>query len=85
MTQKPTLDERKALLGTAIADALVRARARRNLDNDSIGAVLGALNDDLDKVVHTDRDEADRAYDRIEARLAAERIRIEDDLEDEDR
>jgi hypothetical protein len=85
MAGTTTLDERKAALGAAIADALARARARRNLDDDSIGAVLGALNDDLDQIVHTDRDAADRAYDRIEARLAAERIRIEDDLEDEDR
>jgi len=85
MAGTPSLDERKASLGAAIADALARARARRDLDNDSIGAVLGVLNDDLDQIVHTDRDEADRAYDRIEARLAAERIRIEDDLEDEDR
>jgi hypothetical protein len=85
MTDTSKLDERRASLGAALADAMARAQARRNMDNDSIGAVLGVLNDDLDQIVHTDRDEADRAYDRIEARLAAERIRIEDDLEDEDR
>jgi hypothetical protein len=84
MADKPTLDERKARLGAALAAAQARLAARRNLDVDSIGAVLATINDELDEVVHSDRDAADRAYDRIEARLAAERIRIEDDLEDED-
>jgi hypothetical protein len=85
MTDTSKLDKRRANLSAALADAMARAQARRNMDNNSIGAALGALNDDLDEIVHADRDEADRAYDRIEARLAAERIRIEDDLEDEDR
>jgi hypothetical protein len=85
MADKPPLDERKARLGAAHAAAQARLAARRNFDDDSIGAVLATINDELDEVVHSDRDAADRAYDRIEARLAAERIRIEDDLEDEDR
>jgi hypothetical protein len=50
-----------------------------------MGDLLASVNDDLDRVVHEDRDEADRAYDKIEARLAAERIRLEDDAEEEDR
>lgn len=84
MAGTPTADERKERLRAAIAAAQARLQARRDLDGESIGAVLGMLNDDLDQIMH-DRDDADRALDRIEARLAAERIRIEDDLEDEDR
>ena len=53
---------------------------------DGIGAGLATLNDDLDQVVQRTADQtaAQREYDRIEARLMAEKIRIEDDQEDED-
>ncbi len=84
MAGKPTLDERKDRLGAAIAAAQARLEASRRMDADDIGVLLAGLNDDLDEIVH-DSDEAQRALDGIEARLAAERIRIEDDEEEEDR
>jgi hypothetical protein len=78
-----TLDERRKRIGAAIEAA--RARLAAHEKPGTIGDLLASVNDDLDQVVHEDRDAADRAYDRIEARLAAERIRLEDDAEDEDR
>lgn len=85
MAGKPTLDERKDRLGAAIAAAKAKLAARRNLDNVSIGSALAAINDDLDQIVHEDETATQREYDKIEARLMAEKIRIEDDAEEEDR
>ncbi len=82
---KSTLDARRERLAAAIAAAQEKLAARRRMDEDSIGAGLATLNDDLDQVVHADQTAAQREYDRIEARLMAEKIRIEDDQEDEDR
>lgn len=76
------LEERRAGIAGAIAAA--QARLEKRQEGDDMGDLLATLNDDLDQIVHEDRDEADRAYDRIEARLAAERIRLEDDAEEED-
>jgi F0F1-type ATP synthase membrane subunit b/b' len=77
------LDARRARIAAKIAAA--EARLAKRQAGDDMGDLLASMNDDLDEIVHEDRDEADRAYDRIEARLAAERIRLEDDAEDEDR
>jgi hypothetical protein len=77
------LDARRARIAAQIAAA--EARLAKRQAGDDMGDLLASVNDDLDRVVHEDRDEADRAYDRIEARLAAERIRLEDDAEEEDR
>jgi hypothetical protein len=85
MPGKLTLDQRRDRLGAAIAAARARLAARQNLDDASIGALLSTVNDEFDQIVHEDEDEAERAYKRIEARLAAEKIRIEDDEEEEDR
>ncbi len=49
-----------------------------------MGALLAELNDEVDAIAHEDHDEAQRAYDKVEARLAAERIREEDDAEEDD-
>lgn len=84
MAGKLTLDERKDRLGAAIAAAQAKLAARRNLDDDSIGAALAAINDDFDQIVDADQTAAQREYDKIEARLMAEKIRIEDDKEDEE-
>jgi F0F1-type ATP synthase membrane subunit b/b' len=85
MDDEKALDERKERLAAAIAAAQARLAARRGHEDDSIGALLAGLNDEVDQIVHEDHDAAKRAYDRIEARLAAERIRLEDDAEEEDR
>lgn len=85
MAGKLTLEERKDRLGAAIAAAQAKLAARQNLDDDSIGAALAAINDDFDKIVDADQTAAQREYDKIEARLMAEKIRIEDDAEEEDR
>jgi hypothetical protein len=77
------LDARRARIAAKIAAA--QARLAKRQAGDDMGDLLASMNDDLDEIVHEDRDEADRAYDRIEARLAAERIRLEDDAEEEDR
>jgi F0F1-type ATP synthase membrane subunit b/b' len=77
------LDARRARIAAEIAAAEARLAKRRA--GDDMGDLLASMNDDLDEIVHEDRDEADRAYDRIEARLTAERIRLEDDAEEEDR
>jgi hypothetical protein len=77
------LDARRARIAAQIAAAKARLAKRRA--GEDMGDLLASMNDDLDEIVHEDRDEADRAYDRIEARLAAERIRLEDDAEEEDR
>lgn len=84
MAGKLTLDERKDRLGAAIAAAQAKLAARLNLDDDSIGAALASINDDLDQIVHEDQTAAQREYDKIEARLMAEKIRIEDDKEEEE-
>lgn len=84
MVDKTGLDTRRDELGALIAAARARLAARSGAE-DSAGAVLAGLNDDLDQIVHEDHDAAKRAYDKIEARLMAEKIRIEDDLEDEER
>lgn len=83
MVDISTLDKRRARLAAAIRAA--KARHEAALGDPGIGDLLSTVNDDLDRIAHEDRDEADRAYDRIEARLAAEQIRIEDDEEEEDR
>jgi C4-dicarboxylate-specific signal transduction histidine kinase len=77
------LDERRARIAAKIAAA--EARLAKRTAGVDMGDLIKEINDDLDRVAHEDRDEADRAYDRIEARLAAERIRLEDDAEEEDR
>jgi hypothetical protein len=82
-TPDSDLDARRARIAAEIAAAQARLAKRRA--GDDMGDLLASMNDDLDEIVHEDRDEADRAYDRIEARLAAERIRLEDDAEEEDR
>jgi hypothetical protein len=82
-TPDSDLDARRARIAAEIAAAEARLAKRRA--GDDMGDLLASMNDDLDEIVHEDRDEADRAYDRIEARLAAERIRLEDDAEEEDR
>jgi hypothetical protein len=82
-TPDSDLDARRARIAAEIAAAQARLAKRRA--GDDMGDLLASMNDDLDEIVHEDRDEADRAYDRIEARLAAERIRLEDDTEEEDR
>ncbi len=84
MPSAQTLDERKARLGAALAAAQARLAARQNLDDDSIGAALASINDEFDQVVHEDETAAQREYDKIEARLMAEKIRIEDDREEEE-
>jgi uncharacterized protein involved in exopolysaccharide biosynthesis len=78
-TQQRTLEERRARIEA------VRARLERRREGAGIADLLAAVNEDLDAIVDEDRDAADRAYDKIEARLAAERIRIEDDAEEGDR
>jgi hypothetical protein len=82
-TPDSDLDARRARIAAEIAAA--EARLAKRKAGDDMGDLLASMNDDLDEIVHEDRDEADRAYDRIEARLAAERIRLEDDAEEEDR
>lgn len=84
MADDSTLDARKDRLGAAIAAAQAKLAARRNLDGDSIGTALAGINDDFDQIVHEDQTAAQREYDKIEARLMAEKIRIEDDKEDEE-
>ncbi|MBP7000112.1 hypothetical protein [Amaricoccus sp.] len=84
MTKK-TLEERSEALGARIAAARALLERRERGDNETIGAVLGGLNDELDKVVHDDHDAAQQTMNKIEARLRAEEIRIEDDKEEEDR
>ncbi len=76
-------EARRARIAARIAAA--EARLARRRAGDDMSDLLAAMNDDLDEIVHEDRDAADRANDRIEARLAAERIRLEDDAEEEDR
>ncbi len=83
MVDISTLDKRRARLAAAIRAA--KARYEANLGDPGIGDLLTTVNDDLDRIAHEDRDEADRQYDKIEARLAAEQIRTEDDEEEEDR
>ena len=83
MVDESTLDARRAKLAAAIRAA--RTRHEANADGGGVDDLLASVNDDLDRIAHEDYDEADRAYDRIQARLAAERIRIEDDEEEEDR
>lgn len=83
MVDTSMLDKRRARLGAAIRAA--KARYEANLGDPGIGDLLTTVNDDFDRIAHEDRDEAERAYDKIEARLKAEQIRIEDDEEDADR
>ncbi len=68
-----TLDARRERLAAALAAAQEKLAARRRMDEDSIGAGLATLNEDLDQVVHVNQTEAQREYDRIEARLMAEK------------
>jgi hypothetical protein len=79
----PTEDERRKGLDAQIAAARARLEARRQ--GGGIGDLLAGVNDELDQIANEDIDEAERAMKKIEARLAAERIRIEDDAEEEDR
>ena len=85
MADETTLDARRDRIGAAIAAARSRLKARQSMAGDDIGTVLAGLNDEVDQIVHDDQDAASREYDRIEARLVAEKIRIEDDEEFEDR
>lgn len=84
MADMQTLEDRKERLGAAIAAARAKLEARRNLDDESIGALLAEMNEDLDQITHADEDAAEREYNKIEARLAAERITIEDDKDEEE-
>lgn len=79
---EPTLEDRRAALGARIRAA--QARLAQEREGPGMGALLAELNDEVDAIGHEDRDEAARAYDRVEARLAAARIRAEDDAEDDD-
>lgn len=84
MAKTGSLDERSAALGARIAAAQARLEARQRNSGDTIGAALGGLNDELDLIVHDDQDAAAQQMNKIEARLRAEEIRIEDDKEDEE-
>lgn len=84
MADETTLDARRERLGATLAAAQAKLAARRNEDNESIGTALAAINDDLDHIAHEDKTAAQRDYDKIEARLMAEKIRIEDDREEEE-
>lgn len=79
----PYPDERRSRLDAAIASARARLAARER--GGDIGDVLAGVNTDLDRLANADIDEAERELRKIEARLAAERIRLEDDAEDEER
>lgn len=79
----PTLDERRSTLGARIRAAQARHGRREAEDGPGMGALLAELNDEVDAIGHDDHDAAHRAYDKIEARMAAERIREEDDAEDD--
>lgn len=84
MADEGSLDFRQKRLGAAIAAAKARLEARQGGEGIGIGGLLSTMNDELDQIAHEDHDAAHREYDKIEARLAAERIRLEDDAEDED-
>mgnify|MGYP000880102897 CR=1 FL=1 len=84
MTDIATSRDRSATLGKRIAAAQARLAARQRGDDVSIGEVLGGLNDELDQIVHEDHDDAVQRLNKIEARLRAEEIRIEDDKEEEE-
>lgn len=79
----PTLTERKATLGARIRAA--QARLEASNEGPGMGALLAELNDEVDAIAHDDHDEAHRALDKVEARMAAEKIREEDDAEEDDR
>jgi hypothetical protein len=78
-----SIGEHGALLGARIKAAQEKLRARQR--GASPGDVLGALNDELDELTHEDHDDAQQRLNKIEARLRAEEIRIEDEEEDKDR
>jgi hypothetical protein len=78
----PTLDDRRSTLGARIRAAQSRLEAGK--EGPGMGALLAELNDEVDAIAHEDHDAAQRAYDKVEARLAAERIREEDDAEEDD-
>lgn len=84
MADKSSLEARSAELGARIAAAEARLAARQRGDHETIGAALGAINDELDELVHEDHDAATQHLNKIEARIRAEEIRIEDDKEDEE-
>ncbi|MBP7242133.1 hypothetical protein [Amaricoccus sp.] len=84
MARKASLEQRRDALGARIAAAQARLKAHESGQEDSIGTMLAGFNDELDHIVHEDHDVATQRMNRIEARLKAEEIRIEDDLEDEE-
>jgi hypothetical protein len=73
---RPGLDERLKQLGADIEAARARISNRRLFENDDIGDLLEAINDDLE-VSHDDPAAAHAHYDGIEARLTAARARLE--------
>jgi nucleotide-binding universal stress UspA family protein len=77
--------DRAGTLGARIAAAQARIAARRRGEDVSVGAALGTLNDELDEMVYEDHDEAKRALNKIEARLRAEEIKLEDEEEERKR
>ena len=84
MAENDGAQDRRALLGRRIAAAKARSDARRRGDGLTIGAALGTLNEELDALSDEDHDEAQRELNKIEARLRAEEIRLEDDEEERD-
>jgi hypothetical protein len=85
MARTPEAQRRIDQIGARIAAARKKLAQRTDLQDAGIGGLLGAVNDDFDEVLHEEHDEESRRLDRIEARLRAEEIRLEDDAEDEDR
>ena len=84
MTDDDSPEAESAALGARIAAAQARLGRRVRGDAATIGAALGALNDELDLAVNEDHDAARQRLRKIEARLRAEEIRLEDDAEDEE-
>ncbi len=82
MAQESSTEDHAAGLGARIAAARARFAVRR--DGPTVGAVLGALNDELDEIVYEDHDDAQRRLHKIEARLVAEELKLEDEEEERD-
>jgi hypothetical protein len=64
------LDTRLAGLQARIDAARAQLAARSGFEDDEVGDVLAAINQDFEQVSHDDAAAAHQAYDRIEARLA---------------
>lgn len=74
--------DQSATLGARIRAAQERLQARQR--GPDPGDILGTLNDELDEMSHDDHDEARQRLNKIEARLRAEEIRIEDEEEEKE-